>query len=74
MKRNITNAIKEYQKNFYNNESGKCALYLTDIAQVKSYCLEKYGDQNPANLIFCALEAGIMIGYNAGKKDGKKEF
>lgn len=63
MKRDLQKYVEEYNKRYLDNKNGKCAIYGTDINQIY------IASSDPFDMIAKALKAGIIIGYNAGKKE-----
>ena len=67
MKRDLTKAITEYRKKFYGTHSKKGSFYYSDLNQI----VEMGGDL--PIMVFNAMEAGFMIGYNAAKREKRKK-
>ena len=59
MRRNITKHLEEYGK---LEKQGKVNLYLCDVLDI----LDKTPDR--VELIYKALQVGVVIGYRIGKK------
>ena len=62
----IRKAIAQYEKKFVAAEAGK--YYVSDLNEVR-----EIGDGDLAKTIMAALQAGYMIGYRKGLKDGKAD-
>lgn len=64
MKRDISKAIEDYKKQFYDKNIG--ALWLSDYIQIKEVSNNDYWDS-----IANAMMAGFMIGYRTAQRQKK---
>lgn len=68
--RDLQKSIEEYQKKFYNSNSG--GFYTSDIEQIAQLAADS-GRVNLYEAISSALQAGFMVGYRYGKKEAWKK-
>lgn len=64
--RDIEKAIDDYKKEFWKDNTNRGKFYSTDISQVIDISTDLY------DLVCNGLNAGFMIGYRLGKKEGRK--
>lgn len=68
--RDLRKSIEEYQKKFYNSNSG--CFYASDIEQIAQLATDS-GRVDLYEAISSALQAGFMVGYRYGKKEARKK-
>ena len=73
MTRDLKKSVEAYKKKFYNATGNTGAFYVTDFDQIKELATDSGGVVSFWDAIGYALEAGFMVGYRYGKKEGKKK-
>lgn len=73
MRRDLEKSIEAYKKKFYNATGNAGAFYASDLEQIKELAIDSGGVVRLWDAIGYALEAGFMVGYRYGKKEGKKK-
>ena len=75
MRRDLEKSIEAYEKKFYNatGNGNAGAFFASDLTQIKELSTDSGGVVRLYDAISYALEAGFMVGYRYGKKEGKKK-
>lgn len=73
MRRDLEKSIEAYEKKFYNATNNTGAFFTSDFYQIKELSTDSRGVAQLWDAIRYALEAGFMVGYRYGKKEGKKK-